>query len=249
MSNQEMMGRKIMLEWPSGSGERDQMRRWAIAGGGTLFVLGLLRRTPRLLALAAAGGYVAYRALSGYNPIGQLVNLVRSTRQQAVSIRRSITIDQPRSEVYDFWREVENLNFMEHVGSVRRMGEWRSRWVATPLLGVPLEWDAVITDDRENHHITWRSVRHSQIETWGSVHFREAQDGTGTKVHLNLNFSPPGGVVGTAVARLLNFVTAEQVEEDLRKLKRFLETGDVSIVEEPSGRNEAQEHFRELAAE
>ena len=118
MSNQEMMGQKLTLEWPSGSGERDQLRRWAIAGGGTLLVLGLLRRTPRLLAVGAAGGYVAYRALVGHNPIGQWISTVRSTRQQAVSIRRSITIDQPRSEVYDFWREVENLDFMQHVASV-----------------------------------------------------------------------------------------------------------------------------------
>jgi uncharacterized membrane protein len=247
MSNREILGQEMNLEWPSGSSERDRMRRWAIVGGGTLLALGLFRRTPRLLAAAAGGGYMAYRALTGGNPIGQVMNMVRRTGQRSVSIDRSITINVPPSEVYNFWRDVENLDFMQHVESVHRMGETRSRWVATPLLGIPLEWDAEITDDRKNEHITWRSVRHSQIETWGSVHFAEAPGGRGTEVRVNFNYSPPGGVAGATVAKLINWVTAEQVDEDLRHLKQLLETGEVSIVEgQTSGRSDIAERFREV---
>lgn len=194
---------------------------------------------------------MAYRALTGHNPLGQALNMVRSTGQQAVSIRRSITINVPVSEAYDFWRDVENLDFMQHIESVRSLGSTRSHWVAKPLLGVPLEWDAEITDERENDHITWRSMSHSQLETWGSVHFREAPGGRGTEVQVNLNYAPPGGVAGATVAKLLNWVTAEQVEEDLRHLKQLLETGEVSIVEgQASGRSSrTAERFREITGQ
>ena len=45
---------------------------------------------------------------------------------------KSITVARPRSEVYAFWRDFENLpRFMHHVESVQNLGGGRSHWVAT----------------------------------------------------------------------------------------------------------------------
>jgi hypothetical protein len=52
-----------------------------------------------------------------------------------------------------------------------------------------------------------------------------------------LEYKPPGSMVGKAVATLLNVVTAQQVKEDLRRLKAVIEAGELpTTADQPSGR-------------
>jgi uncharacterized membrane protein len=52
-----------------------------------------------------------------------------------------------------------------------------------------------------------------------------------------LRYDPPGGVFGAAVARVFGEDPELQVQEDLRRLKQILETGETPTVEgQPTGR-------------
>ena len=67
------------------------------------------------------------------------------------------TVDR-RSEVYDFWRRLDNLpEFMAHLEEVRPDGNGRSHWRASAPFGRTVEWDAEITEDVPGQLIAWRS--------------------------------------------------------------------------------------------
>src|SRR5688500_13085564 len=96
-------------------------------------------------------------------------------------------------------------------------------------------WDARIINEIENKLIGWQSLDGSMVSTAGSVNFDETEHGTRVRVHLQYN--PPGGRVGAAVARLFGEEPNQTVREDLRRFKRLLETGEIPTTEgQPSGR-------------
>ena len=66
----------------------------------------------------------------------------------ACIVEDAITIYRPVSEVYTYWRNLENLpHFMEHLEEVRVIDRFHSHWVARGPLGVHVEWDAEIIND------------------------------------------------------------------------------------------------------
>jgi uncharacterized membrane protein len=66
------------------------------------------------------------------------------------------------------------------------------------------------------------------VDTAGSVHFRELPHDRGTEVRVVLKYDPPAGKAGAALARLFGSSPESQVREDLRRLKQFMETGEVA---------------------
>ena len=78
-----------------------------------------------------------------------------------------------------------------------------------------------------NKVIGWRSIEGSDVVSAGSVHFDDAGPGRGTRLQVRLQYSPPGGKVGAAVARMLGRDAATEIREDLRRFKQILETGEV----------------------
>ena len=98
-----------------------------------------------------------------------------------------------------------------------------------------VEWDARIINEVENKVIGWQSLEGSMVATAGSVNFEETP--RGTTVRVNFQYNPPGGKIGAAVARLFGEEPNQTVREDLRRLKRLLETGEVPTIQgQPSGR-------------
>jgi uncharacterized membrane protein len=145
-------------------------------------------------------------------------------------IHRAVTIAREPNEVYEFWRNLTNLpTFMKHLERVDVIDDRRSRWVARAPLGASVEWEAEIEDDRPAELISWRSTEGSQVWNSGEVRFKRAPGGRGTEVHVRLEYAPPGGRVGSAVARLLGEEPASQIAGDLRRLKQVLEAGEVVV--------------------
>ena len=143
-------------------------------------------------------------------------------------VRKSITIGQPAANLYGYWRKLENLpRFMRHLEEVRELDERRSHWVATAPLGMRVEWDAEITEDVPDSRISWRSVEGSGVTHAGTVRFVPAPGDRGTEVHVELTYQPPAGPIGVAIAKLLGEEPAQQISEDLRRLKQVLETGSI----------------------
>jgi uncharacterized membrane protein len=147
-------------------------------------------------------------------------------------VNKSIIINSSPEELYQFWRDFENLpRFMHHLESVRVEGEGRSHWVATAPAGTTVEWDAEITEDRPNELIAWRSLEGADVYNSGSVRFERAPGGRGTIVHVEIDYNPPGGKLGVAVAKLFGEEPELQVGSDLRRFKQVIETGEVVVSE------------------
>ena len=150
-----------------------------------------------------------------------------AARRRGIRVRKTITIDRPRDEVYRFWRNLENLpRFMQHLERVRVLDARRSRWTARTPAGASLEWTTELIDDQPNELIVWRSVDGATIPNTGSVQFTPASHG-GTAVLVELRYQPPGGRLAAIVAKLFGDEPGIQVGSDLRRLKQVLELGEV----------------------
>ena len=176
----------------------------------------------------------------GNTGVQQIPIQQQSSQQQSnqIEIKRSVTVNKPATELYNFWRKLENLpQFMHHLEQVVQTGEKSSHWQAKIAGGIPVEWDAEIVDDVPRKRIAWRATPDSQVQQNGVVEFKEATGGRGTVVHVDMHYTPPGGIIGETFGRLLNGVTAQQVENDISRFKSLMETGEIPTTEgQASGR-------------
>ena len=86
---------------------------------------------------------------------------------------------------------------------------------------------AEIINDEPNSLIAWQSLPDSPISNSGSVEFTPADNGDGTEVRVTIGYGLPGGALGKAVATLFGESPDQQVNDDLRRFKQILETGQV----------------------
>jgi uncharacterized membrane protein len=164
-----------------------------------------------------------------------------------MDLTAATTIQKPPQDVYSFWRQLSNLaSFMAHLDEVRVIDEKTSHWRASAPFGKTIEWDAEITDDVPGERISWRAVDGADVPNDGTVYFVAAPGDRGTEVHVMLHYEVPGGRPGAAVARYFGEEPHQHLDDDLRRLKQVLETGEVVRSEgAPSGkksRNEFPQH-------
>jgi uncharacterized membrane protein len=210
-------------------------RGLSLIGGAALVLYGL-RRSLGNLSLMLGGGALIYRGLTGYCAAYQAlgVNTVYRDTGHGIALRATITVNKPTAEVYRFWRHLENHpRFMRHLESVVSTNGKRSHWVAKALLPAPIEWDADIIAERENALLSWRSLPGADVDNAGTVRFRELPNSRGTEVRVRLEYAPPGGIVGVAVANLFRSLTEQQLKEDLRRFKQIIETGETPTADHP----------------
>ena len=193
---------------------------------GDVMDLVLLRRAldgrrgeDRDRVLAAAGAVAVLALLD-------VVALRRTRAGAPLHLTASTTVTTSREEVYAFWRRLENLpTFMTHLERVTEDGT-RSRWQAKAPFG-RVAWDAEVVEDVPGERIAWRSTGRTRVPNSGVVRFRPAPGDRGTEIRVELTYRVPGGRAGATVARLLGEDPHQQVEDDLRRAKQVLETGDI----------------------
>ncbi|MES2902988.1 MAG: SRPBCC family protein [Pseudomonadota bacterium] len=152
-------------------------------------------------------------------------------------IGRSQTINRPRRDVYERWRDFTRFpEFMDNVRSVEMIGKKKSRWLIEAPAGKAVELITEITHDVPGERIAWKSTSESQIDTAGEVTFKDAAPERGTIVTLILTYAPPGGAIGKLAAKLFRREPAIQARLDLRRFKQLLETGEVTVNASPSAR-------------
>ncbi|MFG1658259.1 SRPBCC family protein [Micromonospora chersina] len=154
---------------------------------------------------------------------------VRGARRGGpMELTATTTVRKPPSEVYAFWRDLGNLpTFMAHLQEVRATDGRTSHWSASAPFGTNVEWDAEIIDEATGEKIAWRSTGNADVPNAGTVRFVPAPDGVSTEVQVLLTYDIPGGAVGKAVARYFGEEPHQQLDDDLRRLKQVLETGEV----------------------
>jgi uncharacterized membrane protein len=140
----------------------------------------------------------------------------------------AITINRPAEELYRFWRDLPNLaRFMKRIAKVEVTGDRTSHWTAKTVGRVTLSWDAEITADEPNRRIAWRSKDGASVDTAGEVTFSPATGGRGTVVRVSMHYRPPGGVVGSMVAKILGKAADLQLRADLRRFAQLMEAGEI----------------------
>lgn len=221
----------------------------AIAGGA-LAVLGIARGGWGGWALALAGGGLILRGATGHCSVYQALGVNTAHTHGHASVRhghgikveKSVTINKEPDALYGFWRNFSNLpRFMKHLESVRETDERHSHWVAKAPAGITIEWDAEIINEVENELIAWRSLEGAIIPNAGSVRFERAPGNRGCVVRVSLSYDPPGGKLGSMVAKLFGEEPEQQVEEDLRRFKQLMEAGEIASTDvQPSGRAAAR---------
>lgn len=200
-----------------------------IVSGAALVALAARERSWRTLGIAAVGAPLIYRGAMGRWPVPEAVSERASDAVAQVPIEAAVTIGRPAGELYSFWRQLENLpRFMKNIDSVTQIDERRSHWVGKSPLGLKLEWDAEILDEREGTLLSWCSLPGSDVQNAGTVFFDPSTGGRGTVVRVSLDYQVPGHLLGQAVGKMLRGTTQQQVREDLKRFKELMETGEVA---------------------
>ena len=224
-----------------------KVEKWAsIAIGGGLVVRSFAPSTKHRLISLAAGASLLYRGLSGHCELYHQLGIDTSdhhdpngrpshdhdkgvTSGRGIRIVSSVHINRDRRDLYDLWRNLENLSdVMRHLESVQTLDDRRSRWVAKAPLGQTVQWDAEIINDQEGELIAWQSLPGTAVANAGSVRFKDSSAGLGTELTVSIKYDPPGGAVVAKVAQWLGQGLQQEVNEDLRRFKQKMETGEVA---------------------
>jgi uncharacterized membrane protein len=178
-------------------------------------------------------------AALGFTAVDVWIALELTKREEPLHVHRSILINRPAEELYAVWRDFEQLpRFMRRLVSVTTLDEKRSRWVAKGPAGRTVTWEAEMIHERPNELIAWKSLPGSEVHNAGTVRFEPEPAGRGTFVRVNLEYEPPGGVLGALVAKLFGEEPRQQLQNDLYQFKRIMEAGELLTTEtQPAARS------------
>lgn len=197
-------------------------------GGGYLLYDSL--KNNRSIPEIAAAGFMIFRGVTGYCPIGDAVSRITNKPRKAhnsnINIHNRLIVNKPVGEVYKFWRNLGNLSlFMSHIKNVTIVDESISEWKAKLPGGVgTIDWRAQIVGEEPNRYIGWSSLPGSSVKNTGKVEFKDAGE-LGTLVHIAISYQAPMGTAGENIAKLLNPVFEKIVRNDIMGFKRYIETG------------------------
>ena len=144
-------------------------------------------------------------------------------------VGKSVLINRPRNELFEFWRDFRNLpNFMHAIERIESHDETLSVWTVKAPAGQHVTIETEITDVIENESIGWQSSEESEIRTTGRVTFVDAPAGRGTIVTAEIAYEPPGGDIGRLFAKLFNAEPNIQARHELKRFKMLMETGEIA---------------------
>lgn len=191
------------------------------AAGCLLLVRALTGRARASDPLTAVAGAALILRSATNLPVDRLVGV----RSPVVEIRKSIEVAAPLEQVFAVFSHHENFpQFMTNVREVQVRGDGTSHWSVAGPAGQTISWDAMTTRLEPNRLIAWRTLPGSAVEHAGLVRFMPGLGG-GTRVIVTMGYTPPAGALGHAVARLFSSDPKSELNDDLLRLKVFIETG------------------------
>ncbi len=140
------------------------------------------------------------------------------------TIEKSIEVNVPVRTAYNQWTQFEEFpKFMEGVEEVRQLDNTHLHWKAK-IAGKDTHWNAVITEQRPDERIAWKSTEGAKNA--GVVTFHRLSDQK-SKVMLQLDYEPEGAVesVGDAVGAV-----SIRIAGDLSVLKSLLRREGKKVV-------------------
>lgn len=193
------------------------------AAGAGLAAYGVSRRNLAGATLSTVGVGLLTRAATNL----EMERLVGTgSGRRGIDITKTINVDAPVEWVFEFWSKYENFpRWMSHVREVRDTGDGRSHWVVDGPAGVPVGFDAELTQFLPNQTMAWKSVSGAVIRNAGVIHFEPNPDST-TRINIKFTYNPPAGAVGHAVASLFGADPKRLMDDDLARMKTLIETGN-----------------------
>lgn len=202
----------------------------AVAGSLLLYFVTKKHKVESLLLVG--GGYLLYRAITGNCPVATALRGEHghSTKPYNVNIRTHIIVNRPRTEVYAFWRRLENWPlFMRHLENVDELDNTTSAWrLKVPGMG-DVRWEARIVKEEKNNELSWHSVPGAVVETTAKINFSDTA-GDATRVDVMLSYRVPNDAIGERLSRMLTPAFREKVYEDIHNFKHYFEDVGVSNV-------------------
>jgi len=143
-------------------------------------------------------------------------------------VTKTVIVKRDVNTVFNVWSNFETFPyFMKYVEQVEKTGPRTSHWQVKGPLGVTVDWNAETTRVDHNKRIGWNTKDNGgTITTSGEVVFTELPHDE-TQITVTMNYSPPAGKLGEAVAQLFSD-PEKRLEEDLRNFKGYMENGSNS---------------------
>ncbi len=143
------------------------------------------------------------------------------------TVAHYLEVEAPASQCYAWWRGLTNLpQILPDVESVtpQEGSADLTHWKVSGPLGKTVEWDARIVEDVPDTRIAWASVDSTgaDVKNAGAVRFDDHGGTTG--VEVSLQYDPPAGFIGEAVAKLFSDPQSK-VEKALEAFKTTIEAG------------------------
>ena len=141
------------------------------------------------------------------------------------SVAHYLEVNAPADQCYAWWRGLTNLpQIMPDVESVtpKEGSTAVTHWKVSGPLGTTVQWDAKIVEDVPGTRIAWATEDSGALEVKNAGAVRFDDHGGTTGVEVSLQYDPPAGVLGEAVAKL--FANPQKmVEECLASFKTTIE--------------------------
>lgn len=203
--------------------------RAAIGLAGTaVALLGILQRhKPFGTPLIGAGAALAVASLMP-------PKVITSVLPREVEAEHVVSILRPASELFAFWRSVENCpQWMKLVRRVQETGPRTSHWEVEGPAGIAFSYDAEIVTEVAGEKIIWQSTADSPIAIHGVASFKSIGE-RGTEVRVRIRYRVPVGLAG-AFAALMGSEPTSMLKEDLRRFKQLTEAGEIADNTSPRG--------------
>lgn len=194
-----------------------------IAGtaGLAMITYGLLRRESAGLATGLGGAALLARSVMNV-PVNRAVGIGKAP---GVRIQKTMHIHAKAKDLYEFWANPENYpRVFTHIQKVTCEPDGTYRWHAAGPASIPLTWTGKITRKVPGSLVEWQSVEGSAIENHGFVRLDQEENGR-TRVHVQMSYTPPAGLVGHTFAALLGLDPKSLMDEDFIRLKALFEQG------------------------
>jgi uncharacterized membrane protein len=202
--------------------------------------------TSRVLAGFAGAGLIAYGATHrkligkalGVNGAILLARSILNTplkgmigadETTGLHIQKTACINATAADLYEFWKKPENYpKVFAHVKQITPEQNGIFLWHVSGPAGIPLSWRGRIARLVPEKRIEWWSLPDSIIENHGVIHLEAQKDGR-TRVHIEMSYNPPAGLIGHAVAALLGLDPKSALNQDMVQLKSLFEQGKTRV--------------------
>ncbi len=159
--------------------------------------------------------------------------------ENGVRATGAVTVQRSPEDLYQVWHEFSQLpRFIDELESVVLQPDGTTVWTLNPRIAANYTWQATTIKDTPADTIAWRTTDNAEVQSAGSVRFRQLPFARGTEVRVTMEYVPPSGSIGNAVAKAVGADPQIMVRKALHQFRMLMEAGEVATTQgQPVGAN------------